>query len=83
MLIEVTQEDIDAGKREDCRNCPIALAVKRACPNWLNIAVSWQVEADTINGDPIEIQLPQEAEDFVGMFDDGMKVQPFTFTLDL
>lgn len=31
MKVEVTKEDIFLGLRADCRNCPIARAVKRSC----------------------------------------------------
>lgn len=33
LAVQVTQEDIDQGKRADCLKCPVALAVRRAMKN--------------------------------------------------
>lgn len=39
MIIQVTQDDIDRGCREDANNCPVARAVARAVPDADRVSV--------------------------------------------
>lgn len=81
MTITVTQEDIDDGTKRSCHSCPVACAIARLKNNW-----NWHVHNDAVYsvteckyvGD-----LPQEAIDFIKLFDSGHKrlVSPFTFEL--
>ena len=82
MRICVTQEDIANGIPLDSGHCPIALAVLRACPalNPDDIAVD-QFEVEI--GEFGRVPLPDICNDFVSTFDDGRKVVPIEFDLDL
>ena len=81
LVIEVTAEDIAKGIAQDCAECPIALAARRLYPAarmhiggelTREIAAYWPEQA--------YYDMPDEAVDFVAVFDDGGTVAPFTFT---
>jgi hypothetical protein len=78
MLIEVTVEDIEEGKREDCNNCPVARAISRT----LN-RPSREIAVDgvfiEVAGD--SFHTPFLVIDFIRAFDDGEPVYPISFTL--
>jgi hypothetical protein len=78
MQIEVTQEDIDRGKKRDALCCPIALAMARATGRSWAIGCGVAVdEADT------EVHLPEIAFRFESLFDFGKPVQPLSFEVNL
>ena len=76
--ITVTQADIDAGVREDCHNCPIARAVKRAFPGASNVTVEGMICFDH-GQQTFDCVLPPVADDFIDRFDNGLQVAPFGF----
>lgn len=78
MKIEVTQEDIDKGERGSCSGCPVALAMKRA----LGVQ-TLLVEDDAAWTNMEEYLLPDPVPDFIGDFDTGEPVKPFTFELPI
>lgn len=87
--ITVTQDDIDHGKKADCRCCPIARAVRRAWkPECKFVAVTGiklfvYFKPTSTNWNPHEVYtLPLEAELFVADFDNGKGVEPFEFEVD-
>lgn len=75
--IEVTHADIQNGKPQNCYDCPIALAVKRALPGR-------EIEVHTahISIDDGHASLPKEAMDWIENYDkpDG-SVMPFSFEI--
>jgi hypothetical protein len=85
MLIQVTQEDIDSGRRLLCgpewrprsQYCPIALAIERAicAPVWVGDTV-WGFK-----GGPVNRTLPRAAAEWADDFDQGRPVAPFEFEL--
>lgn len=75
--ITVTQEDIDSGTLDNGESCPIAQALIRM--NYDDVFVDEQIL--TICDE--KIVLPLICTDFITNFDDGKKVQPFSFMLDL
>lgn len=79
--IDVTQEDIDKGVREDVQACPIWRAAQRV-PGFEGCRVygPWIMLADSR-----EAWLPRSAMAFMGEFDDHgpEAVKPFSFTVDL
>jgi hypothetical protein len=80
LKIEVTQEDIDKGKRDDCTSCPIALAAIRTG------ATSAFVDSDSIhivaeNERGLFFKLPLKAQQFIHDFDYSRPVSPFSFVL--
>ena len=81
VTIDVTQDDIDQGKRENCTLCPIALAAQRVFPgksihvSVFNLWVDNSPAAEDGRGYP----LPEVACKFLQDFDHGRPVQPFKF----
>lgn len=86
LTVEVTQDDIAAGKPEEALSCPIALAVCR------QLGVNAELNADVgtvdvennlwIHDEDISYvyPLPDEARDFIANFDIDGPVDPFKFT---
>lgn len=85
MIIKVTQEDIDNGKKKSCYECPIALAIQRVSVKHLRCDVmNQQVYAVEKDLRPVWIRiLPPEAQLFIIDFDAGKSVKPFQFELDI
>jgi hypothetical protein len=89
MTINVTQQDIDAGKPGDNCKCPIALAFIRAfgwVPDDDHLIDVFYTTAHVLDGHPRQVsgvwELPGEATLFIRTFDhpdDRENVQPFTF----
>ena len=84
--ITVTARHIAAGVREDCENCPIALAILESIPGIGYVAVgpgTCTIGADGRDtGTGTDVDLPESALNFIWDFDDGGHPKPFTFTLD-
>ena len=88
LVISVTQEDIAAGKPGEACLCPIARAVARLLAADLSeepAVVGPSVLLAVMAGDDTTTQydLPEEAATFIGRFDNGHTVKPFTFTARL
>lgn len=85
ITVEVTAEDIAAGRPRRCYFCPIALAVRRALRRRDTGAVMVTPEQITYHTGLVEHvhELPIEAMGFVGRFDAGEDVEPFTFELEV
>lgn len=82
VTIEVTQEDINAGRRADCRACPIARATKRKVPAChVEVGRYYVVLMTSRVGDSYDFRLPDFARRFVEDFDFGIPVEPFAFDL--
>lgn len=76
--VNVTQEDIDKGKKGSCSQCPVALAGIRSVgksfyvgPTMFAFRFNWIAE------------LPKCVVDFIERFDSGQPVQPFTFDIEI
>ena len=79
--VEVTQEDIEKGKRKAGWACPIARAIKRRVPQSRRRDVFvehalWEV------GYHVR-PLPRTAQRFVKRFDAGEPVKPFAFMTEV
>lgn len=92
LTIDVTENDIRMGRKENEAHCPVARAAKRALrekkvkgytvtvpdPNYilLDDAKGWE---------GIRVPLPAKAQKFISTFDtEGKKaVKPFTFTINV
>jgi len=85
MIIKVTQENIDAGYRDSCSSCPVALALHRvfnkdtAFEQWETIRVGSDYARI---GDCVYI-LPKIAEEFITAFDARLPVEPIEFEITL
>lgn len=79
MLVKVTQDDIDKGKRKRACFCPVALALNRDAPRG-----GWSVsDIMLVDGDGNLYAAPINVSSFVMDFDRGLSVQPFEFELNL
>lgn len=84
MIISVTEDDIKNGRRNQCSDCPIALALFRALGweiginrNYIKIS-QWYAKIGFVS-----YLLPKEASIFVCDFDSKKEVLPFEFNLDI
>lgn len=77
--IHVTQEDIENGERNRASRCPVAIAIKRATGN----ASVYVGTLDMSIGEFLDMSLPRKLVKFIGRFDSGKAVHPFTFTIDI
>jgi hypothetical protein len=77
--INVTQDDIDQGRPEDCRNCPVAIATERA----LQQPISVDGEQIRLHRSCHFIRLPKIAQAFVANFDAFDRDQPKPFTFEI
>lgn len=79
ITLTVTDKHIRSGERDDCVLCPIALAFTHAYPD-----VQFGVYPTSIyvmeDGEAMHYELPREAIKFIDKFDNGIEVQPLTFT---
>lgn len=83
MLIEVTEEDIESGVRDDCERCPVAKAVWRAFkPDFVS------VDQEYIRVDEKRWKTPEAVIEFINLFDsadprdeESYKPLPFSFEL--
>lgn len=80
MKIEVTQEDIEKGKRGSKCYCPIALALMRAQPTRCVSVGALTVALDLPR---VCLNLPHRVRCWIYDFDSGEAVAPFEFDLDL
>ena len=72
MKIQVTQDDLDVGKPNDCDLCPIALAAYRVfgCKVSVDYGAIEVFDSDSGQYGPARIfYLPEEAQRFVEAFD--------------
>lgn len=77
LTVNVTQEDIDAGRRCAPCFCPIALAASRATGEPITVtARSLWIYDERI------LSLPTNATDFMFRFDRGGYAVPFSFDID-
>lgn len=85
LRIEVTQTEIDSGKRHCGDSCPIALAIKKADPTLAYVDVDG---SDIVVRRPGEVhymhvRTPDDAQSFINRFDAGVPVNPITLELTL
>jgi hypothetical protein len=82
ITVHVTQDDIRDGQAGVCRECPVALAIKRALPG-IDVHVSY--ERVSLGGPRRQELLctPDAVQEFIGRFDSALPVEPFGFTLDI
>jgi hypothetical protein len=88
LKVSVTQADIDSGHRNDCTECPIALAINRAAP--FDLAYSFKVRHSYVEvfmnnktGANEFWELPYEAKMFIRNFDKNKPVKPFEFEIKM
>jgi hypothetical protein len=81
MRIEVTEQDIAAGRRRQPSACPIALAVKRAYAVERASVAEYDIIVTRWCDRQFKWRTPTPAASFIERFDKGEKVEPFSFEL--
>lgn len=80
--IEVTQDDIEKGRRRGSQTCPVARAIKRRLKAGIKAAVYGR--AGFVKGWLRHMSdMPGKTQRFVADFDSKRPVKPFTFTLNI
>jgi len=89
MIIQVKKKHIKAGKRANCRRCPIAMAVREAT-GFKGVVVGSHIYTN-IHKDHIwfnqlgsksaRYKMTQACLKFIRLFDAGQPVKPFSFRL--
>ncbi len=83
MLIEVTQNDIDEGRRGECELCPVARAIKRASGSHCVYVDPTEVLLGENVLEATWTKLPEEAAQFIEDYDNMQPVDPFSFNLNI
>jgi hypothetical protein len=90
LTINVTTDDIAAGERGSCRNCPVALAALRVLPGRSEVRVRPRELSVAALGPAFAggsrhftADLPATAWVWISDFDDGEPVLPFRFEVKL
>lgn len=86
VMVEVTERDIALGRRASALWCPVALATKRALQR-AHVEVSRKrivipPEWDD-DGDELTWETPAVVERWVRRFDEGERVKPFGFRMEI
>lgn len=81
MLIKVTQEDINIGKKRSGCLCPVALGFKREYP-FKDLKVGTHSLFIIENGVTTRYKLPSKVTDFIYKYDNGFYTQPFEFEME-
>ena len=83
MKIQVTQQHIDKGVRGSCSSDPICLAMKDAgfFRPWVSPD---RIKTVGFNGGYMceEFAVPESVLDFMRLYDNNLRVQPFEFSLE-
>lgn len=74
--LSVTQEHIRKGQKEDACNCPIALALKEALPNWQHVEVDGDIRVTALD-EEFSCDADEQMAAFIERFDEGLAVEPF------
>jgi hypothetical protein len=84
VTVSITQDDIDEGCRCDADNCPGALAISRATGYAAKVGMVTISLRHADNGQFFkEISPPAVLRWFIEQFDNGNKVSPFSFELEV
>ncbi|QGF20193.1 hypothetical protein SEA_SIXAMA_14 [Gordonia phage Sixama] len=90
LTIFVSEDHIREGKKNSALSCPIALAIKGSdqeigytCVGREDASVEWWKASNSKLIRRGEYKLPKEAQTFVHNVDNGLPVEPFTFTMTL
>ena len=81
IAIDVTQDDIDNGNRNDKWSCPIANAWNRKFPASEVSVGTESIAFIDCDGFSARVQMPYKAKRFIEKFDNLVTVEPFSFTV--
>ena len=83
--IQVTDKDINNGRKYSTANCPIALAIRRTVKD--RQKTSWGANIISVTpafisfGDNVDLKVSRSAKRFMNEFDKGGDVKAFNFIL--
>lgn len=87
MIIKVTQEHIDKGKKANGYYCPVSLAIRETMP--LTVVNTGCIKIYIYNKTDLDlvklikcVATPSRIADFINDFDKGYKVKPIEFELE-
>jgi len=84
MLVQVTQDHIQRGKRGSTSGCPIALALCDMGHECVHTTYTYSsMQKSSIDVNRRYYKMPRIASEFVCAFDRGDPVQPMKFILDV
>jgi hypothetical protein len=87
LKVDVTQDDINNGTQRNCIQCPVARAAKRAFDQKFNklhhIIAGTHIIAKIGHEYIFNVKTPDEVILFMGLFDFGNIVKPFSFEINL
>lgn len=86
-VINVTANDIKKGEAGECSKCPVTLAVHRvfksaSCVETFPSHAGVYFVKEGVLKKSFDADMPCKVATFIGKFDAGDKVKPFTFTAD-
>ena len=86
--IEVTQDCIDIGRRGNCVNCPVALAIRphiNLTEYYIKVSYTEMGIYDYNNYyvAAARLPLPTEAKQFIADYDANLIVKPFSFDIEI
>jgi hypothetical protein len=83
--VDVTADDIAQGQRRGGSTCPIARAISRVWPYPVSVGGTCAAlhDSDGLGGRSTCVDFPPVARAFIGAFDSGLSVKPFSFTIEL
>ena len=82
--VNVTASCIAFGCTEDGANCPVARAIRVCLPDAVTVDVGEEnVYLAHTWHDRAFVALPKKVRKFIGAFDKGLEVRPFSFTLNV
>ena len=83
--IEVTEEDIKCGEKNNSETCAIALAARRALGKVVSVDDADYIYFDGIRGYDLTPERParNRINSFIQAFDAGIPVEPFSFNLEV
>jgi len=81
LVIEITQQDILLGRRNEASCCPIARALTRLGYKSVNVWGTYLSLLDPETDDVLFLDLPKPVQIFIKNFDKDRSVEPCTLTL--
>jgi hypothetical protein len=82
LTIHVTQKDIDKALINDSGRCVVSTAVKRVIPDAKRVETDMQtIRWTTADNERVVYITPYQVMDYIVAFDDGVKLEPFSFRL--
>lgn len=84
VTVDVNMHDITDGNQGSCWDCPVALAVRRALPDYTVVVFDDSISLLARKTDEQHsINISEDVEAFIRSFDNDGDVRPFSFELEI